>query len=99
MAPWRVFLSVKATEAIVSLRPRALARLFQRDRSLRHALRWCFRRSALVYLAEVADFFARRRRDAGPLAKVRGRPLAEFEYAQERRRPPTGAAPRDRKAA
>ena len=93
MPPWRVFLWVKATEAIVSLRPRALRRILAYpDPSLRHALRWGFRRSGRVWLAEVIEFLRRpRSRIAGPLAEVRGGSLEHLEYAQ---RPRAGAAVR-----
>lgn len=90
MPPWRVFLWVKLTEVLVSLRPRALRRiLLHPDASLRHALRWGFRRSGRVWLAEVLEFVRRPRpRTAGPLAEVRGGSLEHLEYAH---RPRAGA--------
>ena len=93
MPPWRLFLWVKATEAIVSLRPRALWRLFRHpDASIRQSLRWCFRYSGQVWLEEIVDFLFReqRIRSPKPLAEARGAPEPEKEYA-------LGAAPSRRR--
>ena len=84
MPPWRLFLWVKATEAIVSLRPRALWRFFRHpDASIRQSLRWCFRYSGQVWLEEIVDFLFReqRMRNPQPLAEARGAPEPEKEYA------------------
>ena len=80
---WRVFAWVKATEALVSLRPRALRRVLAHpDRSIRQALRWCVRRSSLVWLDEIVDFLFRDRRLRTPVAlsRHRGPPEPEKEY-------------------
>lgn len=80
---WRVFLWVKLTELVVSARPRALRRILaHRDRSIRSALRWCFRNSAFVWLDEIVDFVFRDKRLAvpAPLREVRGAPEPEKEY-------------------
>ena len=62
LRPWQIFFMVKATEAIVQLRPRSLWRLlFCRDISQRRALRWCCRNASRVWFAEICDFL---RRDA-----------------------------------
>ena len=89
MPAWRVFLWVKLTEAIVSLRPRALRRILgHADPSIRRALRWCFWRSGLVWLDEIVDFLFRDRRlrRPAPLTEIRGRPEPEKEYALARPR-------------
>jgi anaerobic magnesium-protoporphyrin IX monomethyl ester cyclase len=80
---WRVFLWVKLTEALVSLRPRALRRVLGHpDPSMRRALRWCFWRSGLVWLDELTDFVFRDRRlrRPAPLTELRGQPEPEKEY-------------------
>jgi anaerobic magnesium-protoporphyrin IX monomethyl ester cyclase len=59
--PWRVFLWVKLTEAVLQLRPRALRRMLaHRDPALRWALRWCYRVGSRAWLFEVRAFFFRR---------------------------------------
>jgi anaerobic magnesium-protoporphyrin IX monomethyl ester cyclase len=58
--PWRVFLWVKLTEAIVQLRPRALRRVFaHRDPAIRKALRWCYGVGRRAWLFEVREFLLR----------------------------------------
>jgi anaerobic magnesium-protoporphyrin IX monomethyl ester cyclase len=60
---WRVLLWVKLIEAAVQLRPRALWRtFFQRDRRLRHAMRWYSEMGRRVWLYELRNFFLRDRR-------------------------------------
>jgi len=68
MPPWRVLLWVKAIEAAVQLRPRALWRtFFQSDARLRHAMRWYTEMGRRVWLHEVKTFFLRDERQAdGP---------------------------------
>ena len=83
MAPWQVFAAVKLMELAVHLRPRALWRVLAHpDRGLRRHLRWCFRNSARVLLAEVAEFIWHTRRPIRPMT------LAQW-FA-----PPTIPAPR-----
>ena len=83
MAPWQVFAAVKLMEVAVHLRPRALWRVLTHpDRGLRRHLRWCFRNSARVWLAEVAEFIWHTRRPIRPVT------LAQW-FA-----PPTPPAPR-----
>ncbi|MEX0703073.1 MAG: magnesium-protoporphyrin IX monomethyl ester anaerobic oxidative cyclase [Planctomycetales bacterium] len=63
--PWRVFLWVKLTEAVLQLRPRALRRVMShRDRGIRRALRWCYGVGRRAWLFEVREFLTRRRRTA-----------------------------------
>jgi anaerobic magnesium-protoporphyrin IX monomethyl ester cyclase len=68
MAPWRLLLWVKFIEAILQLRPKALARvLAHRDAKLRHGMRWYTRMGRRVWPHEVWGFFFRDRRVAdGP---------------------------------
>ena len=67
MPPWQVFAAVKLMEVLVHLRPRALWRVLAHpDRGLRQHLRWCFRNSARVWLAEIAEFLWRTPRPARP---------------------------------
>ena len=68
LAPWQVFALVKLMEVVVHLRPRALWRVLAHpDRGLRQHLRWCFRNSARVWLAEVAEFVWRTPRPRRPM--------------------------------
>lgn len=61
--PWRVFLWVKLTEAVLQLRPRALWRvLAHRDPAIRKALRWCYGVGRRAWLFEVVAFLWQRRR-------------------------------------
>ena len=61
--PWRVFLWMKLTEAVLQLRPRALRRVIaHRDRAIRKALRWCYGVGRRAWLFEVRSFFSRQRR-------------------------------------
>ena len=73
MAPWRVLLWVKFTEAVVQLRPRALWRVLTHpDRAIRAAHQWYYRIGRRVWPYEIRNFFFRDRpRKTGPT-------LAEF---------------------
>jgi anaerobic magnesium-protoporphyrin IX monomethyl ester cyclase len=63
LPPWRVLLWVKAIEAIVQLRPKALWRtILQPDPRLRHAMRWYAEMGRRVWLYELKNFFLRDRR-------------------------------------
>ena len=89
LRPWQVFAWVKLLELILHLRPRALRRLlWHPDRELRRSLRWCFRRSARVWLDEVHDFLFRTRFLRSSIS------LAEF---WSRSRPRPGASARRRR--
>ena len=60
LRPWQIFFMVKATEALIQLRPRSLSRLlFYRDKSQRRALRWCCRYASRVWFAEIYEFLFR----------------------------------------
>lgn len=75
--PWRVFLWMKLTEAVVQLRPRALLRvLAHRDRGIRRALRWNYRVGRRAWCFEVRQFLRRifDRPDGRTLAEVWGEP-------------------------
>lgn len=62
MAPWRLFLWVKAIEAIAQLRPRALRRwAWHPEPKIRHAIRWYYRMGRRVWLHEVFSFLFRDR--------------------------------------
>src|SRR5262249_49328758 len=51
LSPWRMILWVKAIEALVQLRPKAIWRtFFQRDLRLRHAMRWYAKMGRRVWL-------------------------------------------------
>lgn len=55
--PWRVLLWVKLTEAVLQLRPKALARVYlNRDRRLRHAMRWYTQMGRRVWPYELWRF-------------------------------------------
>ena len=79
---WRVFAWFKLIEAVLQLRPTALARLLHRDSDYRHAMRWYTLIGRKVWLHEVREFFFKARRlKSGPtLREFMGRSLAEREY-------------------
>jgi anaerobic magnesium-protoporphyrin IX monomethyl ester cyclase len=68
LPPWRVLLWVKAIEALVQLRPKAIWRtLFQPDARLRHGMRWYTQMGRRVWLFELKNFLFRdRRTPTGP---------------------------------
>src|SRR5262249_41017399 len=54
---WRVLAWVKAIEAIVQLRPKAIWRtLAGRDRAFRHGMRWYAKIGRRVWLHEICEF-------------------------------------------
>jgi anaerobic magnesium-protoporphyrin IX monomethyl ester cyclase len=58
LQPWQTFFAVKMVEALVHLRPRFIYRLIRYpDRGIRHALRWCTRNAARVWLDELHELF------------------------------------------
>ena len=72
LAPWQVFLAVKALEAALQLRPRALSRILAHpDTALRRALRWCTRNATRVWGDEVHDFLLRSRYRRGGVGLFR----------------------------
>lgn len=57
MAPWRVFLWVKAIEVAMQTRPRALARTYlSHDPEFSHGMRWYVRIGRKVWFRELAEF-------------------------------------------
>lgn len=65
--PWRLLAWVKLTEAVLQLRPRALARHFSRDPKLSHAMRWYSQMGRRVWPHEIYNFLFRdARRAQGP---------------------------------
>jgi anaerobic magnesium-protoporphyrin IX monomethyl ester cyclase len=73
LPPWRVILWVKAIEALVQLRPKAIWRtFFQPDRRLRHGMRWYAQMGRRVWFFELRNFLFRDRRLS------RGPSLEEF---------------------
>ncbi|MBN7138668.1 magnesium-protoporphyrin IX monomethyl ester anaerobic oxidative cyclase [Lysobacter enzymogenes] len=84
LPPWRVLLWVKAIEAIVQLRPRALYRsLLHPDRAVLAGMRWYVRMGRRVWLREVFEFFfAGGRTRRGPtVEEFWGRSLSQHENA------------------
>ncbi|QWP76653.1 magnesium-protoporphyrin IX monomethyl ester anaerobic oxidative cyclase [Lysobacter sp. K5869] len=84
LPPWRVLLWVKAIEAIVQLRPRALYRsLLHPDRAVLAGMRWYVRMGRRVWLREVFEFFfAGGRTRRGPTVEAFwGRSLSQHENA------------------
>ncbi len=81
MPPWRVFLWVKAIEAVLQLRPRSLKRtFFERDPRLRHAMRWYTEMGRRVWLYEVRSFlFGERTADGPTVREMWGAPQDERE--------------------
>jgi anaerobic magnesium-protoporphyrin IX monomethyl ester cyclase len=73
MRPWQVLASVKLMEAVMQLRPRALARVLAHpDLEIREAMRWYYRMGRRVWPYELRKFFFHE-----PLAG-KGPSLAEF---------------------
>nr|WP_269472503.1 magnesium-protoporphyrin IX monomethyl ester anaerobic oxidative cyclase [Sphingobium amiense] len=84
MPRWRLFLWVKAIEAVAQLRPRALRRwIWHRDPKLRHAIRWYYRMGRRVWVHEMLSFFFRDRpdRSGGTVAQFLGAPQDHEEEA------------------
>jgi anaerobic magnesium-protoporphyrin IX monomethyl ester cyclase len=88
MPPWRVFLWQKAIEALVQLRPRALARTwFNRDPAQSHGMRWYTRMGRRVWGHEILDFLfrAKRTRTGPTVAQYWGSTLVMEENALDKR--------------
>ena len=67
MPPWRLFLWFKFIEACAQLRPRALRRwAWNRERKIRHAVRWYYRLGRRVWFYEWREFLTRPPRRDGP---------------------------------
>lgn len=93
---WRVFVWFKLIEAVVQLRPKALARmLFGGDAAYRHAMRWYTRIGRRVWLHEVFEFVFRtpRPQETPTLREFLGPSLAEREYVLVK--PPAASARQD----
>jgi anaerobic magnesium-protoporphyrin IX monomethyl ester cyclase len=85
-----VLLWVKAIEALVQLRPKAIWRtFFQSDRRLRHAMRWYTRMGRRVWFFELGNFLFRDRRlPRGPsLQEFWGTPQDAEERSMQVARP------------
>lgn len=73
MAPWRVFLWVKAIEVALQARPTALVRTFlHRDPAFRDGMRWYVKIGRRVWFHELAEFLF------GPRPRSTGLRLDEF---------------------
>ncbi len=72
MAPWRVLLWFKVTEAVLQARPKALWRTyFHPDPAVRWAMRWYSRMGRRVWPHEIWSFLTRDRRTAsGPTVEA-----------------------------
>jgi anaerobic magnesium-protoporphyrin IX monomethyl ester cyclase len=67
MPPWRVLLWFKFTEMVLQCRPRAIWRTyFQRDKRLRHAMRWYTQMGRRVWRYEILNFLRDRLVRRGP---------------------------------
>jgi anaerobic magnesium-protoporphyrin IX monomethyl ester cyclase len=87
--PGRIFLWVKAIEAIMQLRPKALGRiLFGRDPHVRHAMRWYTRMGRRVWFHEVIDFVRGKRLKNSTLTlrDFAGASLAQHEESMVKRK-------------
>lgn len=96
MPPWRVFLWQKAIEALVQLRPKALARTyFNFDPAQRHGMRWYACMGRRVWLHEIWNFlFHDKRIAAGPtVGAYWGAPLSASEDALDARKPVDSRTP------
>jgi len=94
MPPWRTLLWFKFTEMVLQCRPRALFRTYlQRDRRLRHAMRWYTQMGCRVWPHEILGFLRDRLTRQGPtVAEFWGGPQDAEEESMAARRPerPTG---------
>jgi len=65
--PWRVLVWFKFTEMVLQCRPKALWRVYvQRDKRLRHAMRWYTQMGRRVWPYEILNFLRDRLLKAGP---------------------------------
>jgi anaerobic magnesium-protoporphyrin IX monomethyl ester cyclase len=89
MPAWRVLLWFKFTEMVLQCRPKALLRtFFNRDRGLRHAMRWYTRMGRRVWPYEIRNFLLDRRNKDGPtVAQFWGASQAHEEQAMTASRP------------
>ena len=77
---------VKLMEAVVHARPRALWRVLAHpDPELRAHLRWCFRNSARVWLAEIVEFIWHTKRPVRPMTLAQWFAPARLPPPQNRR--------------
>jgi anaerobic magnesium-protoporphyrin IX monomethyl ester cyclase len=76
MRPWRVLVWFKFTDMVLQGRPKALRRTwFQRDRTLRWAMRWYSQMGRRVWPYEIKNFLFGRRLKNGPsVARFWGAP-------------------------
>lgn len=60
MPPWRLLLWVKFIELIIQTRPRAIMRLiYNREKKIRHAIRWYYKMGRRVWFREILHFLFR----------------------------------------
>jgi anaerobic magnesium-protoporphyrin IX monomethyl ester cyclase len=88
LPPWLLIAWVKFIEAVVQLRPRALARsIAHPDRKRRHGTRWYYRMGRRVWFHAIWNFLFRDHRvTAGPtLARLWGKPQDAEEEAMHAR--------------
>jgi anaerobic magnesium-protoporphyrin IX monomethyl ester cyclase len=89
MPPWRGLLWFKFTEMVLQARPRAIWRTyFQRDKRLRHAMRWYTQMGRRVWPHEILNFLRDRLVRNGPtVAAFRGAPQDAEEESMAARLP------------
>ncbi len=91
LKPWQVLLWSKLTELVLQARPKALKRLFFRDRGLRHAQRWYTQMGRRVWPHELFGWLFRDQRtdDGTTLEKYWGASLSHEEESMvvEKRQP------------
>ncbi|MBL8956344.1 MAG: magnesium-protoporphyrin IX monomethyl ester anaerobic oxidative cyclase [Myxococcaceae bacterium] len=83
LKPWQVLAWAKVTELILQARPKALKRLFAKDRGLRHAQRWYTQMGRRVWPHEVLGWLFRDSRtdDGTTLEKWWGESLSHEEQS------------------
>jgi anaerobic magnesium-protoporphyrin IX monomethyl ester cyclase len=97
MAPWRVFLWVKAIEFMVQARPKAVWRmLFHPEAKIRHAIRWYYRMGRRVWFHEIFGFLVKDKagNTGKSLVDFAGRPQEHEEEASTTRHPIITLLPR-----
>lgn len=91
LPPWLVMTLVKTMEVAMQSRPRALRRLWRKDRKIQDAQRWYYRIGRRVWFFEWANWLFREKRVAeGPTVEQmwgKGQVAEEFPLAIRRRAP------------
>ncbi len=95
MSPWRLLLWSKFIEAVMQIRPKALARTYlSKDPDFSHAMRWYTQMGRRVWLYELyCFFFSDKRTKHGPtVMEFWGKPYDSDEFAMNANNTPSETA-------